>query len=91
MDRAAARTMVEDLLEQALASDVSHSVEGLPGGDAHRYDAIVAGDAVTLQLQIYVFRVGGDSFVVVAVAPVDLFGGAQATFDAIIKSLRFGV
>jgi hypothetical protein len=92
MPKDAARSLVEDLLAGApLGSQVVHSVQGLPAGDAHRYDAILLGDTVTLQLQAYVFRVGGDSFVVAAVAPSDRFGASQAAFDAIVKSLRFGV
>jgi len=92
MDKAAARTMVETLLAQApLATDVIHSVEGLPAGTAHRYDATITGTIGDLQLEIRVFRVGGDSFVVAAVAPADQFAAAQPTFDAIIESLRFGV
>ena len=92
MEKGAARNLVEDLLAEApLAADPIHSVEGLPAGDAHRYDAIVLGDTVDLQLRIHVFRVGGDSFVVAAVAPDDQFEGAQPVFDRIVKSLRFGV
>lgn len=93
MDKGAARNAVEDLLAQApLVADPTHSVEGLPAGDAHRYDATIASDTgIVLRFQIYVFRVGGDSFVVAAVAPEDQFDASQATFDAIIKSLRFGV
>ena len=87
MDKAAARNMVEDLLALApLAMDVIHTVEGLPAGDAHRYDAIVEADSgAMLRFRIDVFRVGGDSFVVAAVA------GAEPVFDGILKSLRFGV
>ncbi len=93
MDKATARNLVESLLGQAtLLADVSHTVEGLPAGNAHRYSAIVSGDSgVTLRLEVFVFRVGGDSFVVTAVAPEDRFAGVQATFDAIVRSLRFGV
>lgn len=93
MDKGAARNAVEDLLAQApLVAGPTHSVEGLPAGDAHRYDATIATEAGTaLRFQIYVFRVGGDSFVIAAVAPEDQFDASQATFDAIIKSLRFGV
>jgi len=93
MDKGAARNAVEDLLAQApLVAEPSHSVEGLPAGDAHRYDATIASETGSaLRLQIYVFRVGGDSFVIAAMAPEDLFDASQATFDSIIKSLRFGV
>jgi hypothetical protein len=93
MDKGAARNMVEDLLAQApLAADVSHTVEGLPAGDAHRYDAIVESESGTLlHFRIDVFRVGGVSFVVAAVAPDDQFAGSEPMFDAILKSLRFGV
>jgi len=93
MDKSAARNMVEDLLTQApLAADVIHTVEGLAAGDAHRYDAIVQTDSGTeLHFRVDVFRVGGVSFVVAAVAPADQFAGAEPLFDGILKSLRFGV
>lgn len=93
MDKAAARNAVEDLLAQSpLVVGPSHSVEGLPAGDAHRYDATIASETgMTLRFQIYVFRVGGDSFVIAAAAPEDQFDASQLTFDGIIKSLRFGV
>lgn len=93
MEKTAARNLVETLLgETTLAADVAHSVDGLPAGNAHRYDALVVTDSgVTVQLQVHVFRVGGDSFVVAAVAPEDRFAAAQPTFEAIIRSLRFGV
>lgn len=92
MDKAAARTMVEELLEQApLASEVDHTVVGLPAGDAHRYDAVIVGETVTLRLQVHVFRVGGDSFVVAAVAPEAQFDAARPAFDEVVQSLRFGV
>ncbi|MFN8621979.1 MAG: hypothetical protein U0869_14710 [Chloroflexota bacterium] len=91
-DKTAARHMVEDLLAQApLATDVSHSVEGLPAGDAHRYDAVITGDTLDVEVQVYVFRVGGTSYIVGAVAPEDQFAASQPAFDAILKSLRFGL
>ena len=93
MEKGAARNLVDSLLGQiTLATDAAHSVESLPAGNAHRYDALVVADSgATIQLQVYVFRVGGDSFVVAAVAPEDRFAAVQPTFDAIIRSLRFGV
>lgn len=92
MPKDAARAAVEGLLASApLVGEVLHSVETHPAGDAHRYDAVLAGDTVTLRLQAYVFRIGGDSFLVAAVAPEDLFASAQADFDLIVRSLRFGV
>jgi hypothetical protein len=92
MPRDAARSMVEEILAGApLVSEVVHSVVTLPGGDAHRYDALLQGDTVVVALQAYVFRVGGDSFVVGTLAPQESVAGAQPAFDAIVKSLRFGV
>lgn len=93
MEKGAARNLVESLLGQTtLATDVGHSVESLPAGNAHRYEALVVAESgVTIQLEIYVLRVGGDSFVVAAVAPEDRFVAAQPAFEAIIRSLRFGV
>lgn len=93
MEKGAARNLVESLIGQTtLATDAAHSVESLPAGNAHRYDALVVADSgTTIQLQVYVFRVGGVSFVVAAIAPEDGFAAAQPTFDAIIRSLRFGV
>lgn len=93
MEKGAARNLVESLLEQTtLATDVGHSVQSLPAGNAHRYEALVVADSgVTVQLQVTIFRVGGDAFVVAAVAPEDRFAAAQPSFDAIIRSLRFGV
>ena len=94
MEKTAARSLVESLLGQTnLAADPIHTVEELPAGDAHHYEAFVLADTpgVELQFDIYVFRVGGDSFVVAAVAPEAEFSAAQPSFDAILKSLRFGV
>jgi hypothetical protein len=92
MPKDAARAQVEALLAAApLMSEVTHTVVTLPAGDAHRYDAVIAGATITVQLSVYVFRVGGDSFVVGVAAPQELFAGAGPAFDAIIKSLRFGV
>ena len=91
-DKAAARQMVESLLSSSpLGSDVSHSVEGFPAGDAHRYDAVILGSSVDLEVQVYVFRVGGTSFIVSTVAPEELFAASEPAFEAILKSLRFGV
>lgn len=91
-DKAAARQMVEKLLSSApLSSGVDHAVEGFPAGDAHRYDAVIVGDTVDLEVQVYVFRVGGTSFIVGTVAPEDQFAASEPAFDAILKSLRFGV
>lgn len=91
-DKAAARQMVESLLSSApTTSGVSHAVEGFPAGDAHRYEAVVTGDTVDLEVQVYVFRVGGTSFIVGTVAPEDRFAASEPAFEAILKSLRFGV
>jgi hypothetical protein len=93
MEKGAARNLVESLLGQAtLATDFDHTVESLPAGNAHRYQALVVTDSgVTVQLEVYVLRVGGDSFLVAAVAPEDRFASARPAFEAIIRSLRFGV
>jgi hypothetical protein len=93
MEKGAARNLVESLLGQTtLATDVGHSVQSLPAGNAHRYDALIVADSgVTVQLEVYVLRVGGDSFLVAAVAPEDRFAAAQQDFETILRSLRFGV
>jgi hypothetical protein len=91
--RDAVRRSLEAIVTEvpALEGEVEHEVVALEAGDAHRYALTVVGEASSLRLQAYVFRVGGDTFIVAFFAPVELWDGTVPLFDGIVDTLRFGV
>jgi hypothetical protein len=87
-----ARSLVEESLAIApVAGEPRHSVETHGAGDAHRYEATISGDRVSLHVQVWVFRAGGLSVILGTFAPVDQASAAQPALDVIVSSLRFGV
>jgi hypothetical protein len=64
----------------------------LPTAKGVRFDfSIEDPDLGALQVRSYLFRFGGDAYLVCFVAPADSFEEAESLFDAIAASLRFGV
>jgi hypothetical protein len=64
----------------------------LPTAKGVRFDfSLEDPDLGPLQVRAYLFRFGGDAYLVCMVAPVEDFEDAEAIFEAIAASLRFGV
>jgi hypothetical protein len=64
----------------------------LPNAKGVRYEfSIEDPDLGELMVRAYLFRFGSDAYLVTFVATVEGFEGAEATFEAIAQSLRFGV
>jgi hypothetical protein len=70
---------------------IEHSVISVAAGDAHRYDLIVQGDALSIQLRLYLFTVGDEGVLILCGRDASLAPDTWPDVDAIIKSLRFGV
>jgi hypothetical protein len=88
---------VEATVQQDIATSpavdgaVSHTVITVPAGDAHRFELQVRGSGAPVRLRVYLFLVGADAVVLVFGASASGFDAASPSFDAIVKSLRFGV
>ena len=63
----------------------------MPAGDAHRFELQVRGSGAPVRLRLYLFAVGDEAVVLAFGASASGFDDASPSFDAIIKSLRFGV
>ncbi len=70
---------------------IDHHVIAVAAGDAHRYDLLLHGDSLTVQLRVYLFTVGDDGVLVLFGSDPSLATGAGPDMDSIVKSLRFGV
>lgn len=96
----------EDMQAHALKSLVKEQIDSLPGlsGGPFRDDvtlptatgvrfdfSIDDPDLGALQVRSYLFRFGSDAYLVSFVAPAEGFEDAEAIFEAIAMSLRFGV
>ena len=64
----------------------------LPTARGVRFDfSLEDPDLGAIQVRSYLFRFGGDAYLVCFVASEDGFEDAEAIFEAIAASLRFGV
>ncbi|HKZ92004.1 MAG TPA: hypothetical protein VJZ50_07680 [Candidatus Limnocylindrales bacterium] len=96
----------EDRGAHAVKSLVKEQIAGLPGlsGGPFRDDVTLPTatgvrfeftiddpDLGALQVRAFLFRFGSDAYLVSFVAPEEDFEEAEAIFEAIVASLRFGV
>ena len=70
---------------------IQHHVISVAAGDAHRYDLLLHGDSLSVQLRVYLFTVGDDGVLVLFGSDPSLAADAGPDMDSIVKSLRFGV
>lgn len=70
---------------------IDHSVISVAAGDAHRYDLSIQGDALSVQLRLYLFMIGDDGILLLGGRDAALADANWPDMDAIVKSLRFGV
>ena len=64
----------------------------LPNAKGVRFEFSVQDpDVGELMVRAYLFRFGSDAYLVTFVAPAESFDAAEAVFEAIAQSLRFGV
>jgi hypothetical protein len=70
---------------------IEHHVISVAAGDAHRYDLLLQGDSLSVQLRLYLFTVGDDGVLVLFGSDPSLASQAGPDMDSIVKSLRFGV
>jgi hypothetical protein len=64
----------------------------LPNAKAVRFEfSLDDPELGELMVRAYLLRFGSDAYLVTFVAPVDSFDAAEAVFEAIAQSLRFGV
>jgi hypothetical protein len=64
----------------------------LPNAKSVRFEfSLLDPDVGELMVRAYLFRFGSDAYLVTFVAPAEGFDAAEAVFEAIAQSLRFGV
>ena len=95
-----------DQQAHAVKSAVKEQIAGLPGLDGGpfrddvtlptakgvRFDfSLLDPDLGALQVRSYLFRFGGEAYLVCFIAPLEDFEAAEPIFEAIASSLRFGV
>lgn len=96
----------EDQQAHAVKSAVKEQIASLPGLDGGpfrddvtlpsakgvRFDfSLVDPDLGALQVRSYLFRFGGEAYLVCFIASLEDFEAAEPIFEAIASSLRFGV
>lgn len=93
-----ARAVKTRVLEQISALPGIQGIPGrydvrLPAGSGVRFEyTIVDPELGTLRAHSYLFRFGSQAYLVSFVASQDAFDAdAEATFEAIVESLRFGI
>ena len=66
--------------------------EQLPDAEAVRFDFVIDDpDLGQVGVQTYLFRFGGQAYLVSFVASVEVFAAAEEVFSSIAESLRFGI